>query len=420
MAQLKLEFDDSAMTVTELTAQVKGLIERSFPKVVVLGEISNFSRSGAGHWYLTLKDEGAQIRSAVWRSRATRIRFDVQDGMEVVATGSLGVYAPSGQYQLYIDRLEPRGIGALELAFRQLRDRLAGEGLFEPEHKQPLPRFPRRIALITSPTGAAVRDLLQVITRRWRAVDIVILPVPVQGEGAAPRIADAFRRVPQIANVDLVITGRGGGSLEDLWAFNEEVVARAIFECPIPVISAVGHEVDVSIADLVADRRALTPSEAGEIAVPDRVDVRATFDGYRNRLVTALRRRADAARARLDAVASRRVFTHPLDAIHDRSLALDHLGERLKRTAAAVIERRKQSLARHAASLDALSPLQTLARGYSVTTNTDGRPVQSVTQVESGDLIQTRLHDGLLTSRVESAVPTAPFTNRPPTTDATT
>lgn len=402
MPQLQLDFADAPLTVTQLTARVKTLIERSFPRVVVLGEISNFSRSAAGHLYLTLKDETAQLRCAIWRSNARRIRFDLHDGLEVVASGSLGVYAPNGQYQFYIDRVEPQGLGALELALRQLREKLAAEGLFDPQHKKPLPRFPRRIALITSPTGAAVRDLLQVITRRWRGTDIVILPVPVQGEGAARRIASAFRRVTDLPGIDVVVTGRGGGSLEDLWAFNEEPLARAIFACPIPVVSAVGHEVDVSIADLVADRRALTPSEAGEIVVPDRIEVRSVLDGFRDRMIAALRRRAQHARARLDAVASRRAFTHPLDAVHDRAERLDNLAGRLNRAARAILERRRHDLKALSASLDALSPLRVLERGYSVTTDERGNPVSSVTRVVPGERIRTRLPDGLLTSLVET------------------
>ncbi|MFQ5731598.1 MAG: exodeoxyribonuclease VII large subunit [Planctomycetaceae bacterium] len=414
------EMTETVLTVTQLTARVKTLIEGAFPRVMVLGEISNLSRAASGHIYLTLKDDGARIRCAIWRSRATRIRFDLHDGLEVVATGSLGVYAPNGQYQLYIDRMVPQGIGSLELAFRQLQQKLAAEGLFDTEHKRPLPRFPRRIALITSPTGAAVRDLLQVISRRWRAADIVILPVPVQGEGAARRIADAFREAAQVPGIDVIVAGRGGGSLEDLWAFNEEAVARAIFDCPIPVVSAVGHEVDVSIADLVADRRALTPSEAGEIVVPDRVDVRTTLDAVRDRLIAGLRQLTQHARARLDASASRRVFTHPRDFVHDRSARLDNLSQQLNRAALSAIAHRKQALSALSASLDALSPLKVLNRGYSLTTDADGNPVSTVTGVVPGDCVRTRLSDGVLTSRVETVELSDAFSSPVPRSEAIT
>ena len=261
------------LTISQLTRQVKNLVEEHFPFVRVIGEVSNCTVAGSGHVYLTLKDEAAQIRAVMWRSKASRLKFELHDGLEVVASGPLEVYEARGTYQLIIEQLIPQGVGALELAFRQLQEKLAAEGLFDPERKRPLPEFPRRIALITSPTSAAVRDLLQVITRRWQAVDLLIIPVPVQGEGAAEEIAAALRSVHRIPQCDVVITGRGGGSLEDLWAFNEEIVARAIYECPIPVISAVGHEIDISISDLVADRRALTPSEAGELVVPLRVEI---------------------------------------------------------------------------------------------------------------------------------------------------
>ena len=296
-------------TVSQLTREVKDLIEGNFPSVQVVGEVSNCTMAGSGHIYLTLKDESAQMRAVMWRSRASRLKFEIHDGLEVVASGPIEVYAARGSYQLIIEHLIPQGVGALELAFRQLQEKLAAEGLFDPERKRPLPLFPRRIALITSPTSAAVRDLLQVIVRRWQAVDVIIMPVPVQGEGAAEEIAKALRSVHKIPNVDVVITGRGGGSLEDLWAFNEEVVARAISECPIPVISAVGHEIDVSISDLVADRRALTPSEAGELVVPLRSEVLRELMQRQNQLTTGLRERSQRARLQLEAISSRRVFS---------------------------------------------------------------------------------------------------------------
>src|ERR1700722_586427 len=261
----------------------------SFPYVCVEGEISNLSRASSGHVYFTLKDEGAQIRGVLWRSSAIRVRFDLRDGLHVVAAGPLEVYAARGSYQLVVERLVPQGIGPLELAFRQRYEKLAAQGLFAQERKRALPRFPRRIALVTSPTGAAVRDLVQVITRRWPACDLIIVPVPVQGEQAAPAIAGGLRAAAALPRVDVIVTGRGGGSLEDLWAFNEEVVARAIFNSPIPVVSAVGHEIDVTIADLVADKRALTPSEAGELVVPQRADVLTDFAHLGSRMETAMR-----------------------------------------------------------------------------------------------------------------------------------
>ncbi|HEV3304238.1 MAG TPA: exodeoxyribonuclease VII large subunit, partial [Planctomycetaceae bacterium] len=257
--------EQEVLSISELSRRLKALVEMSFPFVCVEGEISNFSRAASGHIYFTLKDQSAQIRAVLWRSAAMRVRFELHDGLHVVAAGPVEVYAQRGSYQLVVERLVPQGIGPLELAFRQRYEKLAAEGLFAEQRKRPLPRFPRRIALVTSPSGAAVRDLLQVITRRWPACDLVIVPVPVQGQQAAPAIAAGMRAAARLPRVDVIICGRGGGSLEDLWAFNEEIVARAIFVCPIPVVSAVGHEIDVTIADLVADKRALTPSEAGEL-----------------------------------------------------------------------------------------------------------------------------------------------------------
>ena len=380
-------------------------MEGAFPYVWVRGEISNCSQAGSGHIYLTLKDDSAQIRAVIWRSAAARMRFAIADGLEVIAAGPVEVYESRGTYQLIIEQLLPQGIGALELAFRQLHDKLAAEGLFAPERKRPLPRFPRRIALITSPSGAAVRDMLQVITRRWTGADILILPVAVQGAGAAAEIAAAFRAVARIPGIDVVITGRGGGSLEDLWAFNEEVVARAIAACPLPVVCGVGHEIDVSIADLVADRRALTPSEAGELVVPHRDEIRAQIDRLRARLASALRGRAVASRARLTALAEHRVFRRPLERVHELARRTDDLEFRAIRALRRHIERARHRLGSVAASLEALSPLRVLTRGYAITQTADGRLVRRAAELQPGDMIATFFQQGQATSRVESVDP---------------
>lgn len=389
------------LTVSQVTRQIKDAIEADFPLVWVLGEISNCQKAGSGHIYLTLKDDAAQLRAVIWRGTASRLRFDIHDGMEVVAAGPVEVYEARGTYQLIVEQLLPQGIGALELAFRQRCEKLAAEGLFDADHKRPLPRFPRRIALVTSPTGAAVRDMLQVIGRRWQAADIVILPVPVQGEGAAEQIAAALRTVHRLPHVDVVITGRGGGSLEDLWAFNEEVVARAIYDCPIPVVSAVGHEIDVTIADLVADRRALTPSEAGELVVPHRDEVLADLRRIQESLVRGLRAQAASARDQLDALAGRRCFTRPLERLHDLANRLDDLEFRLRRSIANRMELARHQLAGISGHLDALSPLKVLDRGYTLTRLLpDGEVVRSVEQVKTGDEIETTVKDGRFQSRI--------------------
>lgn len=390
------------LSVGDLTMLLKGVVEAHFPSVWVSGEISNFMRAGSGHLYFTLKDDEAQLKAVMWRSAAQRLKFQLHDGLEVLASGPIEVYASRGQYQIVVDRMQPQGLGALELALRQLQQKLAAEGLFDEARKRPLPTFPRRIALVTSPTGAAVHDMLQVITRRWPAAQVVILPVAVQGDGAAQQIAAALRKVHMLPGVDVVITGRGGGSVEDLWAFNEEVVARAIFDCPIPVVSAVGHEIDVSIADLVADRRALTPSEAGELVVPLLSEVQQTLDHVRRRMTTALQQRAQRARLTLDNLRQRRCFAKPLQRVHDLAARLDELEGRLQRGLRGRVESSRQQLATLAASLDALSPLGVLKRGYSLTKRlSDGQLVRDAGQLSPGDAISTLLASGSVVSRVE-------------------
>ncbi len=393
----------NVQSVSELTSEIKDLIEGNLPEVWVQGEVSNCLKASSGHVYLTLKDAGAQLSAVIWRNTASKFRFDLHDGLQVVANGAVEVYAPRGSYQLIIRQLIPQGVGALELAFRQMHAKLSAEGLFDPNRKRQIPRFPRRIALVTSPMSAAVRDMIQVISRRWIAADIIIVPVRVQGEGAAAEIAAALQSVHQIPDVDVVICGRGGGSLEDLWAFNEETVARAIAACRVPVISAVGHEIDVTIADLVADVRALTPSEAAERVVPHQDEVRKAFDNLQGRLVLGLRERATKARLQLDSLASRRVLARPFQRIHDQMTLLDDLETRLRRATRQRVTSSRQQLDVAAATLDALSPLKVLGRGYSITRKTDSREIiHSAEQLAIGDQITTMLGLGEITSRVET------------------
>jgi exodeoxyribonuclease VII large subunit len=366
-------------TVSELTAKVKSALERRFADVALRGEVSNLARPRSGHVYLSLKDDASQVRAVLWKSDAQRLVFELEDGLAVKVWGRLTVYAPRGEYQLTIQKIEPEGVGALELAFRQTVARLAAEGLFDPSHKKPLPRFPRRIVVVTSPTGAAVRDVLQVTGRRWPAAEILVAPTLVQGPGAAGQVAEALALANRVAGADLVIIARGGGSLEDLWAFNEEVVARAIYASRLPVVSAIGHEVDVTVADLVADRRALTPSEAGELCVPDAREVALHLDRLADRLGRAARSPIDHARSRLD-----------------------DLSARAARAARRAVDDRRHRLARLAGRLEALSPLAVLARGYSLTFQADGTtPLRSPADVRPGDRIVTRLASGQLVSRVE-------------------
>ena len=390
------------LTVTELTLLLKDCLEGNFPRVAVVGEISNCMHAGSGHVYFTLKDDAAQLRGVIWKMRASRIRFDIRDGLQVIAIGRMDLYPARGSYQLVIDVLSPHGVGPLELAFRQLHERLAAEGLFAPERKRPLPRIPRRIALVTSPQGAAVRDMLQVITRRWPGVRVVIVPVPVQGDGAAQLIAAGIGRLPHLPDVDVAIVGRGGGSLEDLWCFNEEVVARAIAASPVPIISAVGHEIDVTIADLVADRRALTPSEAGEIVVPDHAELAAALRQIEDRLQTAVRSRAAMCRARLEQLAARRALTQPAEQVHHRLQRIDELDRRLRSAIRSRVDAARADWGQLGATLSALSPLRVLERGYSLTTRADnGSVVRRAAEVRSGDVLVSRVADGTIRSRVE-------------------
>ncbi len=395
------------LSVSDLTRAIKSTLEGQFPSVWVAGEISNFSRPQSGHCYLTLKDDEAQIRAVLWRAAASRVRFNLDDGLEVVCQGYLDVYAPRGSYQLVIHRIEPRGVGALELALRQLRDRLGREGLFAPERKRPLPRFPRRIAFVTSPTGAAVRDFLEVLRCRWHGVHVMIVPVRVQGEGSALEIAAGIEMVNRLATeVDVLVVGRGGGSLEDLWAFNEEVVVRAIHASRVPVVSAVGHEIDVTLADLVADVRALTPSEAAERVVPAIEEVRAYLASQEQRLATALVTRMATARARLNALAACRAFRRPLERTQLLSRQLDELQARARRAVDRRLEVARQRAGPARGRLESLSPLAVLGRGYSLTSRVDdGRLVRRANDVRVGDRLRTRLAAGELQSVVEEVLP---------------
>jgi exodeoxyribonuclease VII large subunit len=394
---------EPVLTVSELTAEIKDVLETAFGSVWVCGEISNFSRPSSGHCYFTLKDDAAQLRAVIWRTAANRLTCDLADGLEVICQGNLDLYPPRGSYQLVVERLLPKGLGALERALRQLREKLAAEGLFDKKHKKTLPAFPRRVAFVTSPTGAAIRDFLQVARRRWQGTDLWIVPVRVQGPGASQEIAAAIAAVNRLADPpDVLVIGRGGGSLEDLWAFNEEVVVRAIFASKIPVVSAVGHEIDVTLSDLVADVRALTPSEAAERVVPSADDVRHRLAEHRQRLVAALRGWATHARSRLMSLAAHGVFRRPLDRVRLLSQRVDELHGRQGRALdnlLAIARRRTDALG---GRLAALNPTAVLKRGYSITRRTrDGALVRTASDAAPGERLSTRVADGEISSRVE-------------------
>ena len=394
--------DVRLFTPSQVNQYIKSFMDRDrlLSGLLVRGELSNYKMYPSGHHYFSLKDGEGSLRCVMFRGDAVSLRFRPQNGMQVVAAGRITVFPRDGQYQLYCSRLIPEGVGDLHLAFEQLKERLYREGLFAPERKAPLPRFPHTIALITSPAGAAVRDLLRILRARWPMARVRILPVRVQGEGAAQEIAAAIRWACAHRTADLIITGRGGGSMEDLWAFNEEAVARAIAEADIPVISAVGHEPDVTISDFVADLRAATPSNAAELAVPDQREVRAALEADGGRLAAAVRGRLDRERRALARLASSRAMTEPASYFKDKRLLLDYQSGRLVRAMERLTGGRRERLSALAAALDAMSPLKVLGRGYAIARKPDGAVIASVTDAAPGDRFRLRLSDGQLACQV--------------------
>ena len=386
-------------TVGEIQREVRYHLEEEYRGIWVAGEVSGHTHAASGHHYFDLKDDQAILRSVMWRSSAARLKFEVEEGLAVRARGHLTIYEPRGSYQMIVEKLEPAGVGPLQIAFEQMRARLMAEGLFLEEHKKPLPEFPRRVALVTSPTGAAVKDLIDVARRRWPALELVVVPVKVQGEGAAAQIAAAIESADR-RGFDVLIVGRGGGSLEDLWAFNEEAVARAIYCAATPVVSAVGHEVDVSISDLVADLRAPTPSAAAELVTPDRAKWLVHVEERRSRLKRALRAKVETLGARLASIEASVAFKRPLDRLRDEEQRLDGVAARVAGAFGGSLKDRGHGLKTLAARLEALSPIKVLARGYSVT-RTGDRVVTGPGDVSAGDEIRTTLRDGEILSTVQ-------------------
>ena len=383
------------VSVTQLTQYIKLLLDRDeiLSQACVRGELSNFKAHSSGHLYFTLKDEGAVISCVMFRSDAMKLRFRPESGMKVILYGRVSLFPKSGQYQSYVTNMQPDGVGALAVAFEQLKRRLHEEGLFDPNHKKPLPRYPERVALVTSPTGAAVRDMIRILGRRWPMAEVIVCPVRVQGEGAAEEIADMLDYVDKHQLADVIITGRGGGSMEDLWAFNEEMVARAIWRCQIPVISAVGHEPDVTIADYVADVRAATPSNGAELAVRDSEALQSALRQLQVRMEQAQMQKINRLRQRLDTLSKSRVMRQPDAYLQQQELHLEMLRQRLEHSGEVVLGKNRQRFERTAAKLDALSPLKVLGRGYAMVTREE-TVIRETAQLNPGDAISVSLSDG--------------------------
>ena len=412
MAELDDLFDsapaargDGAVTVTQLNEYIKAKIDGDgfLSRVSVKGEISNFTNHYKnGHFYFTIKDETSLIRAVMFRGNTAKLRFVPENGMKIVAHGRVSAFVRDGQYQLYCDSMEPDGIGALYFAFEQLKKKLAAEGLFDEARKRPLPKIPTRIGVITSPTGAAIRDIINILGRRFPYAKVILYPALVQGAEAAPSLIAGMRHFMDARDVDVIIIGRGGGSIEDLWAFNSEELARTIAACPIPVISAVGHETDFTICDFVADRRAPTPSAAAELAVPEKHELMHKIDNIIGRMSLLLSRRLESGRQVLDFYMKQGVFAHPERMFEDRKMQLLLLGQRLETAENRTLTATRHALAERSAKLEALSPLAILSRGYSVATCADGHVLTATVQTAVGEDITLRLTDGALTAKVTS------------------
>ena len=384
------------LTVSQLNAVIKDLLENEplLANVCVRGELSNYKIYPSGHHYFTLKDSESALRCVMFKSSAQRLRFRPENGMGVTVWGRVAVYPRDGAYQLYCTQIMPEGTGDLQVAFEQLKARLEGEGLFAPSHKKPLPAFPDRIAIITSSAGAAVHDMIRILGHRWPMAKLIVMPVRVQGVEAPPEIAGAIRYANAHRVADLIITGRGGGSIEDLWAFNDERVARAIYASEIPVISAVGHEPDVTISDYVADRRASTPSNAAEIAVPDCREIQELLDGLDTRSAQAMRKKLSDCRTRLENLRTKRVMSAPTAQFDNRRVELDRMRDRLTAAQERALSRCRERFVRQAAALDAMSPLRVLRRGYTIASDTEGRTVKSAAALSVGQQFKLSFSDG--------------------------
>ncbi len=388
-------------TVKELTHEIRSLFEKAFPGIWVEGEISGFKHHHSGHMYLSLKDGEAVIRAVCFSRVNQSLKFQLKDGQQVLCFGKISVYEARGDYQLYIERIEPKGVGALQLALNQLKEKLAKEGLFETARKRAIPKFPKTVGVVTSPTGAAIRDILHIVNRRFRGTNVLLSPVKVQGDGAAEEIAKAIDEMNQFTDIDVLIVGRGGGSLEDLWAFNEEVVARAVFRSRIPIISAVGHEIDWTLCDFVADLRAATPSAAAELVVQNQEELQLRLNDFASRLKNAVRGLFDEKKQTLKNFQESYAFRQPLHLINQFSQRMDEILRQLQNYLKNLVREKRQEFQNTIGRLQALSPLGILERGYSLTFDAQGILLKDARQVKLGETILTRLFQGKVYSKVE-------------------
>jgi exodeoxyribonuclease VII large subunit len=390
-------------SVSEVNQLIKSMLDREpqLGEIFLRGEISNYKLYPSGHHYFTLKDAEGAIRCVMFKGQALRLRFRPENGMKVIAFGRITVFPRDGVYQLYCSDLTADGVGDLHIAFEQLKEKLYREGLFDSAHKKPLPKYPQRIAIITSAAGAAVHDMIRILRRRYPLAKVLLLPVRVQGPEAPPEIVGAIRYANRYQVGDVIITGRGGGSIEDLWAFNDERVARAIYESEIPVISAVGHEPDVTIADFVADVRAATPSHAAEIAVPDQEELRERLLSTQGRMVQGEERRLGLLRTRLTALSEKRVLRDPMAFLQEKRMILDYVQRALADRGGAILSEPKRRLGALSAALDAMSPLAVLGRGYAMPQREDGSVLRSAADVSAGDKLTVTMGDGAIDCRVE-------------------
>ena len=394
--------EQTIYAVSQVNEYIKSMLDcdERLNEIFIRGELSNYKVYPSGHHYFTLKDEAGALRCVMFRSSAVRLRFRPENGMKVIAFGRITVFPRDGAYQLYCGDLTPDGVGDLHVAFEQLKAKLAQEGLFDREHKKPLPAFPHRIAIITSGAGAAVMDMLRILGKRYPLSRVMILPVRVQGAEAPAEIAGAIRYANRWKLADVIITGRGGGSMEDLWAFNDEHVARAIFDSEIPVVSAVGHEPDITISDFVADVRAATPSNGAELVAPDREDLQKRLAQMQARMSAAMERQLKLSRQKLGALAEKRVLQSPVNYVQDKRMVLEYSRERLTAASRHLLQGKKEQFVRLTAKLDAMSPLKVLARGYSVVRGPDDSILQQASAVKPGDEITVDLRSGKLRAEV--------------------